>query len=258
MSGSIRFDRAAEFYDRTRGVSDDSMARTVELLVSELGGRGRILEVGVGTGLLALPAHQAGLELAGFDISAPMVAKLVEKAGGRIPFPLVLADATRVPFADDAFGGAYLRWVLHLILDWRAVVAQVARVVAPGGVFLVNLGAYGGERYEIKERFAELTGSTLDPVGLKWDDFDVLDEAMSSLGARPRELTPVREGGSEPLAEFLEGIEENRYSWTWNLPDDVRARACEEVRPWAEERFGDLDAPRPFEHATRWRAYDLA
>jgi hypothetical protein len=68
----------------------------------------------------------------------------------------------------------------------------------------------------------------------------------------------VREGGSEPLAEFLEGLEGKRYSWTWNLPDEVRLRACEELRPWAEERFGDLDEPRPFEHATRWRAYDLA
>lgn len=258
MSGSVRFDRAAEFYDRTRGVSDDSMARTVELLVSELGERGRVLKVGVGTGLLSLPLHEAGLELAGLDISAPMIAKLVEKAGGSAPFPLVLADATRIPFATDAFGGAYLRWVLHLISDWRAVVAEITRVVAQGEVFLVNLGAYGGERAEIKERFAELTGASLDPVGLKWDDFDLLDDAMVSLGARPRELTSVREGGNEPLGEFLDGLRENRYSWTWSLPDEVRLRAYAEVRQWAEERFGDLDEPRPFEHATRWRAYDLA
>ena len=66
-----------------------------------------------------------------------MLAKLVEKAGGASPFPLVHGDATRMPFADDAFGGAYLRWVLHLIPDWRDALVEVVRVVAPGGVLLV-------------------------------------------------------------------------------------------------------------------------
>ena len=53
--------------------------------------------------------------------------------------------ATRpaTPFPDGAFGAAYLRWVLHLVRDWRAVVGEVARVVAPGGVIVAHLGDYG-------------------------------------------------------------------------------------------------------------------
>jgi SAM-dependent methyltransferase len=254
---SVRFDRAAEFYDQTRAISDDAMARTIDLLAGELGGRGRALEVGVGTGLLALPLHERGVEVGGLDISAPMLGKLVAKAGGSPPFPLVVGDATRLPFADGVFGAAYLRWVLHLIADWRAVLADVVRVVRPSGAFLVNLGAYGGERDEIKERFGELVGVSLDPIGLRWDDFDALDEAMASLGARPRELPPVHEGGDEPLGEFVDGIRDNLYSWTWNVPDDLRLRAHAELRRWAADRFGDLGERRPFEHATRWRAYDL-
>ena len=58
------------------------MARTIELLASELLGRGRALEVGVGTGLLALPLHEAGVSLAGLDLTPAMMARLVEKAGG--------------------------------------------------------------------------------------------------------------------------------------------------------------------------------
>jgi SAM-dependent methyltransferase len=258
VTGSVRFDRAAEFYDQTRAISDEAMARTLELLTAELGGRGGVLEVGCGTGLLALPLHERGLELAGIDISRPMLGKLVQKAGGRAPFPLVVGDATRVPFRDGAFGAAYLRWVLHLILDWRGVVAEVVRVVRPGGVFLVNLGAYGGERDEIKDRFGEFVGTSLDPIGLRWADFDVLDDAMASLGARPRDLPSVHEGGDDPLGGFIDGIRDNLYSWTWNVPEGVRLRAHEELRRWAAERFGDLDERRPFEHATRWRAYDLA
>jgi len=258
VSESIRFDRASEFYDQTRAISEEAMARNVELLTAELGGRGRVLEVGVGTGLMALPLHDAGLDLVGLDLSAPMLSKLIEKAGGRAPCPLALADATRMPFADAAFGAAYLRWVLHLVPDWKSVLAEIVRVVRPHGVALVNLGAYGGERAEIQERFAELAGISLDPVGLRWGDFDSLDRAMERLGATPRSLPPVHDGGADPLNEFLKGIEENRYSWTWKVGDETRHRALAELRPWAEERFGPLDERRPYAHATRWRAYDLA
>lgn len=257
MGESVAFDRAAEFYDRTRAISEESMAHTIELLGSELHERSRVLEVGCGTGLLALPLHEAGIDVAGADLSLAMLGKLVEKAGGTSPFPLVLADATGLPFADDAFGAAYLRWVLHLIPDWRSALAEVVRAVRPGGVFLVNLGAYGGPRKEIQERFAEITGVPIEPVGLHWGDYDQLVSAMTVLGGRVRELPTVHEGGNETLGEFVEGIEENRYSWTWPLGDDQRLRAAADVRSWAQERFGALDEPRPFEHGTRWLAFDL-
>ena len=55
--------------------------------------------------------------MVGLDLSGQMLGKIVEKAGGRIPFPLVMAGATRLPFGDDRFGGAYARHVLHLIAD---------------------------------------------------------------------------------------------------------------------------------------------
>jgi SAM-dependent methyltransferase len=257
VNGSIPFDRAAEFYDRTRAVSGESMARTIELLCRELEGRGRVLEVGVGTGLLALPLHEAGLRMVGLDLSAPMLGKLVEKAGGRAPFPLLRADATRLPFADGAFGGAYLRWVLHLITDWRSAVAEVARVVRPGGTFLANLGAYGGERAEVQRRFEELLGRHLGPVGLTWGDSGSLDDALTAVGGRPREVPLVRERGEGTLSDFLEGVAENRYSWTWPVPERERLRAHRELVAWAKGRFDDLYRPRVFEHTSRWRAYDL-
>ena len=73
MSGSIRFDGAADHYDRTRAISDETMERTISLLASELRDRGRVLEVGVGTGLLALRLHEAGIPVSGLDLSAPML-----------------------------------------------------------------------------------------------------------------------------------------------------------------------------------------
>jgi len=257
MSGSVRFDRAAEFYDASRAIAPEAMARTIELLVGELSGRGRTLEVGIGTGLLALPLREAGIELIGLDPSGPMLGKLVEKAGGSPPFPLALGDATAMPFADDAFDAAYLRWVLHLIPAWRALVAEVVRTVRPGGVFVANLGSYGGAHEDIRRRFEELSGFDTTPVGLDWSAFDELDAELERHGASLRILPQAYESFEEPLEEFMRGIEENRYSWTWPVPEGVRLRAVAEIRPWAEERLGSLSDVQRFSIATTWRAYDL-
>ncbi|HSH32448.1 MAG TPA: class I SAM-dependent methyltransferase, partial [Actinomycetota bacterium] len=114
MSDSIAFYRAAEYYDDTRGLSEEGVRHTTEALAEVFRGGGPILEVGVGTGQVALPLHDAGVPVMGVDLSRPMLSKLLAKAGGALPFPLVEGDAASLPFTDDAFGGAYLRWVLHL------------------------------------------------------------------------------------------------------------------------------------------------
>jgi SAM-dependent methyltransferase len=256
-SGSIRFDRAAEFYDRTRALSPEAERATVELLRSELTERGRCLEVGVGTGLISLPLHRAGMRMVGLDLSHPMLAKLVEKAAGRIPFPLVLGNATRMPFRDRAFAAGLFRHVLHLIPGWREAVTEIVRLVRPGGVVLANLGSFGGPWEEMQRRFAEESGVRLDPVGLDWNDWESLDSTFAAHGARWRRLPAIVESSNEPLAEFIGGMEQNVYSWTWPVPQERRIRAAAAVRTWAAERFGPLDRPYPYHSELLWRAYDV-
>ena len=75
---SIAFDRAAEYYDRTRGLSEEGIRQTTEALASAFETTGPVLEVGVGTGQVALPLHVAGLSLVGVDLARPMMAKLLD------------------------------------------------------------------------------------------------------------------------------------------------------------------------------------
>jgi SAM-dependent methyltransferase len=256
--GSTSFDRAAAYYDETRGLTDEAVRRQTDLLAGELRGRGRSLEVGVGTGQVALPLSEAGTPMAGLDLSEPMLRVLVEKAGG-VPFPIVLGDATRMPFDDASFGAGVARWVFHLIASWRTALEELVRVVSPGGVLLILLGSYGtGPRAQVQDRFNDLLGLPNEPVGIMWGDHDTLDRAMIDLGATPRELPTLSDVDAQPLSAFLDGIDANRYSWTWRVPADDRARLALEVRAWARERFGPLDRTPPHRFELAWRAYDLS
>jgi SAM-dependent methyltransferase len=258
MSDSIAFDRAAEYYDATRGLSEEGVRATTEALAEVFRGAAPILEVGVGTGQVAVPLHAAGVRVVGVDLSRPMLGKLLTKVGGAPTFPLVEGDATRQPFVDDAFGGAYLRWVLHLIPDWRNAVREVARVLAPGSAFVAALGAYGGYRQEMQARFAEITGISTEPAGLAWNGWDELDAEVAASGLQKLPDIGFTDQDRDDLEHFMQAIEGNRFSWTWAVPDaTARANAAAEVRSWAEDRWGPLSEIPPETFEWRFAVYRL-
>ena len=257
---SVAFDRAAECYDATRGLSPAGVRRQTDLLAIELAGRGPVLEVGIGTGQVGLPLHEAGLVVFGLDLARPMMDKLIEKAGGRSPFPLVQADATRIPFRDGAFGAAIARWVFHLIPAWPAALDEIVRILGREGTIFVSLGAMGKDtpQSEIHARFAELAGVTFQPSGLMWAGYDELDAAMLALGATPRPLPSFVDVERDGLDAFLDGIANSAYSWTWSVEDpELVRRVAREIRVWAEERYGPIDRVPRREFEVTWRAYDL-
>lgn len=254
-SGSISFDDAAGFYDKTRALSPDAAERVTELLMHELGGRARVLEIGVGTGRIALPLTKRGVPLVGVDLARNMLAKLIENAGGTAPFPLVQADATRLPFAERSFDGAVVSWVLHLIAAWREVLAELVRTVGDGGIIVVDVG---GEKESVTAdltwRFKDVAGVTDWPRGVA-DPNDV-DNALMDLGARVRPLDPVVEVVESALEEHIGMLERGVYSVTWGLDESTRKTAADDLRRWAQGRYGSLTEVRRLEVTHVWRAYD--
>ncbi len=256
---SVSFDRVADRYDETRArqLTSDAGAAVVELLHSELAGRAPCLEIGVGTGLIALPLRDAGVRMMGLDLSAPMLRKLLEKTGGRQSFPLLIGDATRLPFRGDAFGGAVVRHVLHLIPDWRGAIAELVRVVRPGGALLLNIGGPGGPWEEVQDRLEAEAGPGSGRVGLASKDHQLLDDALARLGARFRGLPPVWQSSDQTLESFFLEAGQGLYSWTWNVAPERLAEAVATTRAWAFERFGRLDEVLEPRYQIVWRAYDL-
>lgn len=256
-SGSVSFEGAVEYYDSTRGMTPEAEAAVAGLLSRELDGAGRALEIGVGTGRIALPLRRNGVEIVGVDLADAMLRRLSAKAAAQgLHVPVVRGDATSLPFTDGAFGAALIAHVLHLIPDWRRALRELARVVRGGGMALVALGTEAGIRDEIETTFVVEAGIERAFVGLN-HDADQLDAAMRELGAEVRVLPTVRQVKSTSLEEFISRLEGGLYSFTWRVDPETRRRAADAVRAVARERYGSLDEPRPFESAIVWRRYRL-
>jgi ubiquinone/menaquinone biosynthesis C-methylase UbiE len=257
LGASIVFDRAAEYYDDTRSLQPETQAAVIAQLADELRDRGRCLEIGVGTGRIALDLHRTGVEMAGVDLSGPMLRKLVEKAGGRPPFPLARADATELPVADRRLGGVVICHVLHLIESWRRAVEELVRVLRPGGVILVETATRpDSAASQVIRHFWSVASPGVRPRRPGLTDMRSLDEVLGGLGFRTRLLAPVSERTQRSLGQVIAALEHGTQSACWGLSEDVRRTAAQDTRGWARGRHGSLDAPHPVGQTITWRAYD--
>ena len=100
MTESIAFDRMAEDYDRTRGGME--RGRSIAPLLHDILPPGPLLEVGVGTGLVAAGLTELGRQVVGVDLSVPML----RKAAARVPGRVAVGDATGLPAGAGGVGGA--------------------------------------------------------------------------------------------------------------------------------------------------------
>src|SRR3984885_3319003 len=131
--------RWAPIYDAVCGPVMVNGRRAAAKAARDVGGR--ILEVGVGTGL-SFDDYDFRTEITGIDLSAPMLAKAREKmASGRYPFvrDVQLMDAHQMNFADATFDCVVAQFVITLVADPEQVLCECHRVVKPGGrIILVN------------------------------------------------------------------------------------------------------------------------
>ncbi|TCB97611.1 class I SAM-dependent methyltransferase [Micromonospora zingiberis] len=127
----------ADTYDLPGGLPDPALA--VEFL-ADLGGGGRVLELAIGTGRVALPLAARGVTVEGVEASPEMVAKLRAKPGGE-DLPVAIGDMADVPVTGP-YGVVYLVFntLFNLVREQRQAdcFRNVARVLAPGGAFVIE------------------------------------------------------------------------------------------------------------------------
>src|SRR5262245_38876190 len=113
--------------------------------------KGRVLELGCGTGRISVPLARAGIPLVGVDRSAPMLARAARRVAairrqrhGRGPrVRLVRADIRALPFPPGLFSTVVAPYgILQSLLrdaDLNATLESVSRVLKPGGLFGLDL-----------------------------------------------------------------------------------------------------------------------
>ena len=147
--------RWAPVYDLVFGAVFER-GRQVAISAAERVG-GRILEVGVGTGM-SLPLYSKKCQLSGVDISEPMLRKAQERVrelGLTNVEGLWVMDAERLSFPDNSFDAVVAQHVISTAPNPEAVLDELARVLKPGGeiVLISRVGADAGVRRTFEHWF---------------------------------------------------------------------------------------------------------
>ncbi|HEX6490659.1 MAG TPA: methyltransferase domain-containing protein [Gaiellaceae bacterium] len=213
-------------YDQVHGELDPAGA--VETLAELAAGR-PVLELAIGTGRIALPLKERGVEIHGVDISEPMLAELRGKPGGA-EIPVTVGN-----FAEADYGGEFplifLAFnTLFALLSQEEQVrmfANVARQLTPDGLFIVEAFVPDLSRYA-RGQSVSVTKIELDSVQLDFGRHDpvnqIVDVQVATFGERGTTLRPIR----------------LRYAWPAEL--DLMARLAglrlrERWGGWAREEF---------------------
>jgi SAM-dependent methyltransferase len=232
-------DRIAEVYDDLYQFPAETDA-AVELL-AELAAGGPVLELGIGTGRLALPLARRGLPVAGIDASEAMIAKLRAKPQGD-------AIALRVgDFADVALDGPF-RLVFVAFNTFFALLTQeeqlrcmanaAARLV-PGGRFVIEAFVPDLTRFERGQRTASERIGT-DIVELEVSRHDLSRQHVTSAHVL------LRESGTRIYPVQI------RYCWPSELDLMARLAGLELEHRWAGWRRAPFTADST-DHVSVWR-----
>jgi SAM-dependent methyltransferase len=170
----------AERYDESAAdMFDPAVLDPAVEFLAALAGDGAALELGIGTGRIALPLSARGVRVHGIDLSEAMVAKLREKPGGD-EIEVAIGDfaTTKV---DGTFALAYV--VFNTIGNLTTQDAQVscfqnvAAHLEPGGCFVIELGVHGRLQSPSGERF-QVFDFGMEHVGI--DEYDVANQGLIS------------------------------------------------------------------------------
>ncbi len=203
---STSYERIAPMYEQIRGGEKRASAFASSLL-SWIEDAKVVLDVGVGTGIIASLIASAGHAVLGVDISAGML----RQAADRIQQRVALADAVSLPIRANSVDAAIFMWSLHHVGDPTAALREARRAVRPDGTVIV-------------------VSATPEQIV---DDIDVLFRRLDVL-MRPREpdwiqrsaeraglrLTAVDSCESESIRsplEFVQQIEDRLYAHLWDV-----------------------------------------
>lgn len=218
------YDRWAPVYDLVFG-RVFARGRSAAIDAAERVG-GRVLEVGVGTGL-SLPRYSRRTRLVGIDISEPMLAKARDRVA-RLALPnveeLSVMDAEHLDFPDASFEVVVAQYVVTAVPDPEAALDEFARVVKLGGEIILTsrIGAERGLRGWLEKLLSPVANRLGWRTEFAWDRYVRWAERSPGIGIVERRALP-------PLGHF------SLIRMAKTAPPRPAASAEDESRPPADD-----------------------
>ncbi|MCI4348727.1 MAG: methyltransferase domain-containing protein [Thermoplasmata archaeon] len=241
------FDRIASHYDATRKLDPHATQGLLAFLAKRVAPRPdeRALELGIGTGRIALPFASYGYSVVGVDISREMLARLRGHLAERpdLPIQSVRADAAHLPFRDGSFAMVYWVHVLHLVPRWRQALDEALRVTRPGGTLLDLNTAGGRDSTDLSVRYRAIAtrkGYPQPRIGVRRRQTILANlERRGCRVERIRTSWPWR--ATTTVAKVLRDLDRRTYATLNYVPPGVHAAIMAELRGWTRRTYG----PRP-------------
>ena len=250
MTTSIVFDRAAGFYDKTRALGTEQ-AEALTNAIMALGGLdagARLLEVGVGTGRIAVPLMQRHVHLIGIDLSWRMLAVAQTKRPAAM---LVQGDAVRLPLPDGCLDVVLMVHVLHLIAAWEDALHEVQRVLRPAGRLLI-VREQRDENHPVtrlQQRYTAATATMGIPTSrIGSRDQQALESFWHDHGWRHETKEVMAWSEDESPQVWLDGLRQRHWSSSWQIDDLALDTLVSELSAWGASEFGELNQPAPYDH----------
>jgi SAM-dependent methyltransferase len=241
-----RYDRIATGYaEWWAPVLAPAVARLLDSVAADIGGAKRLLDIGTGTGQLALDAVMRWPDVAvtGVDASAGMVAVADAEADRRLPagdrgrFRTTVAFADAMPFADDTFDVALSSFVLQLVPNRARALREARRVLRPDGLLAYVSWIEDVRRFLPDEAFDD----ALDEIGVGARGPDGRSGDLPSVAVAAGELRRAGFAGVESRGDTLEHrftvdgyiaflTEFDEESLIAELEPDLRARLLATLR----------------------------
>jgi SAM-dependent methyltransferase len=178
-----RYD-ATTYGERAAGVYDDWYGEYSEAMIdrlAELAQSGPALELGIGTGRVALPLRERGVAVHGIDASEAMVARLRQKPGGAA-IPVTMGDFGRVA-VEGRFALVYVVFNTFFALlsqeDQVCCFQAVAEHLTPEGVFVLQAFVPDVGRFDRGQRVS-VTRVDNDAVHLECSRHDPVNQRVTS------------------------------------------------------------------------------
>ena len=234
---------AARYDESSAEMFDPAVVEPVVDFLVELAGDGAALELGIGTGRIALPLAQRGVRVHGIDLSEAMVAELRAKPGGE-EIGVTIGDFSTTT-VEGMFSVAYLVFntINNLTTQDEQVACfqNVAAHLEPGGCFVIEVGVPGlrvippGERFHVFD-FSEshlASTSTTWPIRAS----SRTTSGPSAGGSKGVSIPPLRVAGGADLMARLAGMK-LRERWSGWKREPFTSESTKHVSVWEKPADG--------------------